>query len=311
MATGLKVTLQDLRDDLRVRIRELSPDRLPSKILDNWLNWGQYQIALKMTALTDVWLGKVANLSVPLGTTGALYKTGLTYTHSTGVISGLSGLTVDQYIGRWIAIDGTTVDATRRVLYDLIADNDATTLTVLKFGGMAQNATVKIVVFSGDPRQSPVIPGLPPHPVKTYSTPTDCMKIRKITDGTNLLPFYRDLKDLEGVFSNTYFDSQVVAAQFGPYVMLFKGASASYPATVTCWYYQRPNELSADTDELGWHKGRIPIELSDLVVMAGEIKARGALQQRSEEVEAQIEGLYTSIESGLSGAIALQKAQAT
>lgn len=52
------VTLQELRDDLRLKLSDLPPDRFGNKQLDRALNVAQYNIFVAIHAINEAWYGK-------------------------------------------------------------------------------------------------------------------------------------------------------------------------------------------------------------------------------------------------------------
>lgn len=309
----MPVTLRELRDDLRVRLGELSPDQFPNEMLNQWVNWGQMAVANKLAPIAHIWLGKMAPLAPSLGhalTTDfehfedtASPAEDVYYTHSTGVIT----------LGSAFSIAGAA-DAFKGGLAIFGSNAGKVYVDTIKTHGTGAGATITVEKRGGQSADISTADGNFVYLIKSSNAnnnlllPPDAVRPVKLSDGDDLFPILSDADDLEGVGSNTYFSTTTYGVHHGDSIRTVRGSGATFPKAAILWYIRRPTPLINDADELNVESGRVPEEFSDLVIMAAHVKALTG-RRPTQGVQAEMDRLYASVERAFSTALGQAQAQ--
>jgi|TARA_Y100000310_G_scaffold315261_1_gene365590 hypothetical protein len=78
------ITLKTLRSDLQSRLNEIAPDKFSKEELNHWVNMSQFDVAMRLSAISNIWYGDkqtidlssaaadaVTEISLPANATGA------------------------------------------------------------------------------------------------------------------------------------------------------------------------------------------------------------------------------------------------
>lgn len=289
----MSLTRVQIADQIRSELNVFETD-LPNPLLYDYLNQVQREVASMLGPVVEPFLRKRIILS---GYSTAVKENdgAGTYTESTGVITGFTGLTPDAHINDEVLFSGTVTS--EKAYVDIITDNDATTITIAKNSRVGGNGTsVLALIFQTPAELSPDSGGI--------TLPDDCMRPLFLSDLTD--PTAEDRIDIiqadqtELIRENTYYDSEVAGAfQVGDVVHLYGGDSATYPATTMLTYLRRPVDFTADADTLAVSEGRIPEEFFGVMragilkLAAMHLKRREEMQMAGEDMNARIQAIHT------------------
>ena len=293
---------QDLRDDIRTRIGELIPHDIPDPILNIWLNQGMYDVAIRLSGISDIWTGDIA--STTYGKSAAHYDADSISTGSADAykITGFNNLTPDEWIGGSLVL---LKEDKGKLIIDTILDNDASTVTIAGNVQLNTSETQLLALLIKDGR------GLG-FGYSARAINDRAMQVNKTVDSTDedtagRLPFV-PVSDFENIKTLMGYDSEVQCAQFGNIIFLSKGPSGTYPASpenIATWHVKRPRPMEADTDELTTYDERLPEEFVDLVISSVIIKALAIKGESIGEAEQQLAGKYDEIRESLAQEIAI------
>jgi hypothetical protein len=71
------ITRKTLRSDLQSRLNEIAPDKFSAEELNHWINMSQFDVALRLSAISNIWYGEKQSINLSSATADAVTEIGL------------------------------------------------------------------------------------------------------------------------------------------------------------------------------------------------------------------------------------------
>ena len=283
-----------MRSDVRARLLQITPQKLRSPEINEWLNIAVENLAMELGNVVDLYYGQrelvdttdashlyasatlnIIRLRSESKKAYSLTGTDVTYNHSSKSILCSGSSFVDDEWNNALVMFGDNNDIYMANVSDTVNASESLILDVDIRGSALAGATANWVVV--------VFPEI------------DFEGKMKLVDATNGIVPFVDEDGFESLGDIDLYDSEVAASLFGPNeIHLFKGTDVTAYGTFTLWYRRKPIRMVVDNQPMD-----MPSKYKDLVVrktMLIGLQKLGQFQEMG-NIQAKLQEQLTKIRS--------------